>query len=88
MKQKQMLEIIKEHHPEMTTGEARIHLNNASRQFCRKTGILPRVFSFTTTKDQRYYELDDDILEVEKVVYDGKVKRRLVGRPETIDLDV
>ena len=87
MKQKQMLEIIKEHHPEMPSGEARIHLNNALRQFCRKTGILSRVFSFTTSKDQRYYELDKDILEVEKVVYDGKVKRRLVGRPEKIDLD-
>ena len=88
MKQSEMLEIIKEHHPEMATGEVRLHLNNALRQFCRKTGILSRVFSFTTTKDRRYYNLDDDILEIEKVVYDGKVKRRLVGRPESIDLDV
>ena len=88
MKQSQMLEIIKEHHPEMPIGEARIHLNQALRSFCRQTGVLPSVFSFSTTADRRYYPLDADILEIDKVVVDGKVKRRLVGRPETIDLDV
>ena len=86
MKQKQLHELIQMHHPEMREGEIRLRLNNALKEFCRKTRILKGAFQFDTVVDQRYYVLDSKIIEVQSVDYDGKDIKRVVGRPDTRDL--
>ena len=53
MKQKQLHELIQMHHPEMREGEIRLRLNNALKEFCRKTKILRGAFQFDTVAEQR-----------------------------------
>tara|TARA_R100001015_G_C4595460_1_gene150685 strand:- start:644 stop:907 length:264 start_codon:yes stop_codon:yes gene_type:complete len=86
MKQKQLHELIQSHHPEMKEGEIRLRLNNALKEFCRKTRILQGAFKFTTSINQRYYGLDEKIIEVTTVDYDNKTIERLSGRPDERDL--
>tara|TARA_R100001163_G_C5025202_1_gene166928 strand:+ start:135 stop:398 length:264 start_codon:yes stop_codon:yes gene_type:complete len=86
MKQKQLHELIQSHHPEMKEGEIRLRLNNALKEFCRKTRILQGAFKFTTQSGQRYYGLDEKIIEITNVDYDGESIERLSGRPDKRDL--
>ena len=44
------------------------------------------MYTFNTTADTRYYDLDDSIVEVTRVDYDGYEIPRLVGRPEKTDV--
>ena len=41
---------------------------------------------FDLTKDQRGYGLTDNIMEIKSVDYDGKLIKKLIGRPEVRDL--
>jgi hypothetical protein len=86
MTQKQLIESVKMHHPEMSEAEIRIRLNNAMKDFTQKTKIIKGAFQFNTVVDQRYYGLNDKIIEVNSVDYDGKKIERLVGRPEVRDI--
>ena len=86
MTQNQLIELIRKQHPGASKAEIRIHLNDALDEFCRKTGMLTTAFQFTTTADQRYYDLDDNISEVTSVDFDGYDIPRLTGRPEKRDL--
>ena len=86
MTQNQLIEIVRKHAPNTSVVEIRAHLNDALDEFCRRTRALTSAFSFPTVVDQRYYDLDDKILEVTSVDYDGYDIPRLTGRPEKRDL--
>ena len=89
MTQKQLIETVQQHHPELGETQIRIFLNKALDEFCRKTRILTTAYQFTTTEDQRYYalsDIDSSISEVTRVDYDGYEIPRLVGIPEKTDL--
>ena len=86
MTQNQLIEIIRKQFPDTSVAELRIHLNDALDEFCRRSRILPAAFQFTTASDQRYYDLDEKILEVTSVDFDGYDIPRLTGRPEKRDL--
>ena len=86
MTQKQLIETVQQHHPELGETQIRIFLNKALDEFCRKTRILTTAYQFTTTEDQRYYALDDSILEVLSVDVDGYDIYRLSDRPEVRDI--
>ena len=59
MTQKQIVEIVLMHHPEMGETEIRLYLNKALDEFCESTRILKGQQTFTTTSDTRYYKLND-----------------------------
>ena len=86
MTQQQLHELVQLHHPEMKEGEIRLRLNNAMKEFCRRTGILKGAFQFDTVADQRYYGLDSKVIEITSVDYNGKSIKRLIGMPEERDL--
>ena len=86
MTQKQLIEFVRQHHPTLTEVQIRIYLNKAMDEFCRKSRILESYDEFTTVADQRYYDLDEKILEVTSVDFDGYDIPRLTGRPEKRDL--
>ena len=86
MTQQQLIETVKQHHPEMGDAQIRIYLNKALDEFCRKTRVLNTLYTFPTVADQRYYDLDDDIIEITRVDYDGYEIPRLVGKPEKTDV--
>ena len=86
MTQQQLIEMVKQHHPEMGDAQIRIYLNKALDEFCRKTRVLNTLYTFPTVADQRYYDLSDDIIEITRVDYDGYEIPRLVGKPEKTDV--
>ena len=86
MTQQQLIETIKQHHPEMGETQIRIYLNKALDEFCRKTRVLNTLYTFPTDPDVRYYDLSDDIIEITRVDYDGYEIPRLVGKPEKTDV--
>ena len=88
MKQTQLIETVRQHHPEMSEAQIRIFLNRALKEFCRKTRILKTLYTFNTVANRRLYELDDNIIEVTRVDYDDYEIPRLVGHPEKIDTDI
>ena len=86
-----MLELIKQHHPQMGNKEIVNEINRAMDDFSQKTRIVKSSYSFDLVQDQRYYNLDDNILEVMQVAFDsgdskGKRIPRLVGTPEERDI--
>jgi len=86
MTQKQMIELIQTHHPDMGETEARLYLNKALKEFCRETKILSGSTTFSTVADQRYYDLDSTVLEITRVDVDDYRIDRLVGLPEKSDV--
>lgn len=85
MKQSELIELVKEHFPNASDTIIRLHLNNVYKDFCAKTRILQEDISATTSADQRYYDLNSRILEIEKVTVENEVISKLVGRPTTED---
>ncbi len=86
MTQKEMMELVKQHHPQMSDKQVRIYLNTALKDFTRKTKILESAFQFTTVEDQRYYEIPDNIIQIQSVDVENEVIPRLISRPGTRDL--
>ena len=86
MTQNQLIEIVRKQFPDTPVAEIRIHLNDTLDEFCRRSRILTSAFQFTTVANQRYYDLDEKILEVTSVDFDGYDIPRLTGRPEKRDL--
>ena len=92
MKLQQMIDQVKKHHPELSTNEIIIMLNDAQDEFSSRTLLLEEATQFTTVENQRYYGLKDSILEVKSVDLtdeDGNAQtiKRLQGRPKYRDLD-
>ena len=89
MTQQQLIETVKQHHPTLSDTQIRIFLNNALKEFCRKTRVLTGYATTNTSSGRRYYNLtsiDSTISEVTRVDYDGYEIPRLVGKPEKTDL--
>ena len=82
MTQKQMIELIQTHHPDMGETEARMYLNKALKEFCRETEILSGSTTFSTAADQRYYQIDAGVIKITRVDVDDYRIDRLVGLPE------
>ncbi|MAF42673.1 MAG: hypothetical protein CMI54_00700 [Parcubacteria group bacterium] len=86
MTQKQMLELVRQHHPEVGETQIRVWFNNALREFCRKTKILKTAYQFTTTADERWYGLPPYIVDIIDVDFDGYDIPRYIGKPIKRDL--
>ena len=86
MKQKQLIELVKQHHPQLSDTQVRLYLNQAMKDFCRKTEVMRTAYQFDTTADQRFYELPSDIISIEKVHVEDYEVPRIVNTPEKQDL--
>jgi hypothetical protein len=87
-----MIDQVKKHHPELSTNEIIIMLNEAQDEFSARTLVLEEATQFSTVANQRYYGLKDSILEIKSVDLEdengnAKTIKRLQGRPKYRDLD-
>ena len=64
MTQKQLIELIQQHHPVMGETEIRLALNRAQDDFCYKTELIKDTYTQDSVAGQRYYTLDGKILKV------------------------
>lgn len=84
MTQEQMIEMVKQHHPEKSETQIRIWLNNAQKEFARRTRILTDKAAFNTVADQRFYSfstIDPKLIEVDEVWFNAYKIPRLQDRP-------
>ena len=86
MKLKEMLEILKETHPNETNQNLIKMLNRASDDFCRRTEVLDSSYTFATSADVRYYDLLKNVVRVSSVDVDNEEADRLIGRPDKRDI--
>jgi len=81
MKGIEAIELIRQHHPDMSTGECILLLNEGQKDFCRKTNIYKTSYTQLSNAGQRYYTLDDNILDIKEVHFNDVVIPRLIGKP-------
>ncbi len=81
MTQKQLIELIQQHHPGIGETELRLQLNRAKDDFCAKTEIIVNSWTQTSVAGQRYYPLADEILRVKEVHVNDVSIPRLIGKP-------
>ena len=86
MKQKELIEIIHQHHPHIREKEARILLNRASDDFSAQTEINDTSFKDSSIANQRFYFLGNSILKIRRVDIEGKQIPRLQGQLKETDL--
>ena len=93
MKLKEMVESVQQHHPDIGVTEIVKMLNIAQEEYSQRTRMLEKATQFDIATDQRYYALDDSILEIKSVDMesaDGSVDHvnipKLIGRPIRRDL--
>ena len=67
IQQKELIELVQQHHPHIGETEIRKMLNRAQDIICEETNILEEWFTDTTVADQRYYDFDDLLLKIETV---------------------
>tara|TARA_R110002051_G_C8512673_1_gene466667 strand:- start:332 stop:583 length:252 start_codon:yes stop_codon:yes gene_type:complete len=77
-----MIELIKQHHPDMGDTEARSLINRALDNFAAETEIHETVFTQDTVAKQRYYTLADSVLRVKRCMLDNIEISRLRGIPD------
>ena len=88
MTQEQMVEMVKQHHPEKSETEIRIYLNDALKEFARRTRILTDKVTFNTVADQRYYtfsSINEKLIEVDELWFNAYKIPRLQDRPAKRD---
>ena len=79
-----MIELIKQHHPDMGEKETRKLLNAAQDDFTYRTDILESTFSDTTVLNKIYYTVHPDMLKLRRVIItdsagDKKEAIRVIG---------
>jgi len=83
MTQKEMLEIIQQHHPDAGETVIRKALNRAQDDFSARTKILTVASDNTdvTIANQRHYNLPPEVLEIKRVELDQVEIVRIIDRP-------
>ena len=94
LKQQELIELVRSHHPFMLEEEVRRALNRAQADYSSKTECLVSVFQDTLIKDQRYYRLgtsnnqaDHPIIKMKVVDIENEAIPRFSGIPPTFDKD-
>ena len=85
MTQKQLIELVQQHHPHMGESEIRLALNRAQDDFSNKSEIIKSTYVQTSSAGKRYYELSSEILRVLKVQINDVDIPRLVSPPAIDD---
>ena len=87
---KELLEILRETHPQLSDNMLIKLLNRASDDFCTRTNIIESSFKLTDglVVDQRYYDLTDDILGVTSITIEDETAPQLIGTPKIRDVDL
>ncbi len=87
-----MIELVQQHHPTMGETEIIKMLNLAMADFSIRTKMIKDVVTVNLDADKRYYDINDEILEITRVDMDsgdgfGKQIPRLMTAPTEMDAD-
>ena len=87
MLNKEMIELVRQHHPHMGESEIVKLLNRAKNDFCARTEIVKDSYVFDTVVNQRYYNMDEKIIKVKRVWLNGIRIDKVIGKPIIDDED-
>jgi len=96
MKQKEMIEMIQQEHPEIGETQIRAMLNRAMDKFEEETkGLIKKTATVSLTADKRRYAFSDftgvttsdEVLKVTRVDYNNKPVKRFIGNINLTDTD-
>ena len=87
---KEMIEIIKESHPEVSDNRIIKLLTQANKEFCAETRVSEASYTVSgnTVTDKTYYTLDDSIIQIFDVYIDGERAQRISVKPDKEDEDM
>ena len=90
MKLKEMIENIKELHPNVSDQRIIKLLNQANIEFCTDTRVSEASYLISggKVKDKTYYTLDDAIIGINEVYINGERAQRLEVKPDKEDEDM
>tara|TARA_R100000655_G_scaffold39518_1_gene74787 strand:- start:20697 stop:20960 length:264 start_codon:yes stop_codon:yes gene_type:complete len=81
MTQKEMIEMVQQHHPESGETLIRKALNRAQDDFGARTKMIEAVADDTLVAGKRYYDLDPSMLDIKRVEVDNIAIKRLLNKP-------
>ena len=81
MTQKQMIELVQQHHPNAGEAEIRKLLNKAKDTFCAETEMVKDSWSVATVANQRYYTLEPRVIKITSVWLDEVQISRAIAPP-------
>ena len=87
MIQKDMIELIRQHHPKALEAEVRKAINVAQDEFCSETEILETSYLISSIIGQRFYTLHPQTLTIKSVEIDNVEIPRMIGKPGITDID-
>ena len=67
MKQKEMIELVRAHHPHLGEVEIRKFLNRSMRNLTGQVNLVDKFFTLTSVAGQRLYEVDDTMTKIKDV---------------------
>jgi len=79
MKQREMLELVRQHEKHIGEVEARKLLNRALNFFCSDTEIYDKLETITSVSGTRFYDIPKNVLDIKKVRINGLEIPRLIG---------
>ena len=86
MTQREMVETIRQLHPEVSVNRILKMLNQAQDDFCRKTEIIDTSLYTSIVSGQRYYNLDRKVNSIWRVDVDDEQVDHLAGQPAKTDI--
>ena len=83
MTRKEMVELVKLHHPQMGEKEIVNRLNRAKDSFCEQTELVEVSLSISggSVANQTYYQLSDDVLKIKDVWLNRVRIPRILQKP-------
>ena len=81
MTQKQLIELIQQHHVGMGETEIRLALNRAQDDYCAKTELIKEAYTQNSVAGKRYYTIDPQIIKIASVQVNDVEIPRLIGKP-------
>jgi len=81
MTQKQLIELIQQHHVGMGETEIRLALNRAQDDYCAKTELIKETYTQNSAAGKRYYTLDAQIIKITSIQVNDVTIPRLIGKP-------
>ena len=90
MKLQELIELVQQHHPELGHNQVVLEANRALNDFSMQTKLVKGSFDIATVIDKRFYDLDENIIEIEEVIFDhgtgkGTAIPRLINKPRVKD---
>jgi hypothetical protein len=77
----QILELLEQHHPNLSSKQVTLYFQLAADRICQETGINKSTFLLGSVAGQRWYNLDEGITKIDKVYFNDVKIPKLIGDP-------